>query len=120
MSKLLKLVAVVVALGAAAAFEPPQLLAQCAKCDALQPGGCAYGPFAQPNYDRCTFVVGLCFEAGVCGESFAANQATFSLDGMAVVPARVATSAEEVIAPTELETRFVLRHCSGLIATVTD
>ena len=123
MRRFLKPVLMALTVAVASTTISSTLSAQCAECRGTEP--CAYGPFASKKA-ACTYVVGLCFEVGVCGESFAANQVEFSLDGMAIVPARTLTasmsklvaSVADSLGAIGLHTRQVFRHCSGLIASV--
>ena len=127
MKTIWKLFVVALAVCGTAAITPARLQAQCAECDAQSPGGCRYGPFASEK-DHCYFLAGSCYAVGECGVGFDANQAEFSLDGLAIVSPRSidgTLDSTELVAPHSqgvlvVESRFVLRHCSGLIASIAD
>ena len=120
----LKFLATALTIAFVAAVLPSSLSAQCAECRGTAP--CAYGPFAS-NKAECTYVAGLCFPAGTCGdETFDVALADFSLDGLAVVEPREKSSNSSVLLDDTrdstlfrlFQSRYVQRHCSGLIVAV--
>ncbi len=122
MTKLSQYLALAVAVVVGAAIAPADLAAQCARCAG---GECTYGPFVEPRYSSCTFFLGSCYGQGACGDSFAAHDAVFSLDGLAIV----ADSEEESVPgepptpsplsmPIAADGHLVLRHCSGMITAI--
>lgn len=121
----LKFLATAVIIAFVSTVLPSSLSAQCAECRGTAP--CAYGPFASKK-GECTYVAGLCFEAGVCGEdeTFDVSLADFSLDGLAVVEPRNSERDQSVPEAERRDvnslrffnSRHVQRHCSGLIVAV--